>query len=230
MPQQAQPRGAIPAPVSTAANPATSDPGRLYGGESQAERTARRRQQFLDAGLQLFGTSGYRTATVRQLCKQAELTDRYFYESFAHTEDLLVAVYQQQFALIQSDVVAALAQDASHQDATGAVHAGLNALFTRAADPRVARVCWLEVLGVSPRVDALYNQTFEGFAQLVIGFARAYFPNWTVADDETRVLGMALVGAVSQTVTHWLLGQHRESQAAMVAGTARVFRGVMATV
>ena len=76
--------------------------GRTYAGESLSERTARRRQQFLDAGLQVFGTTGYRTATVRQLCKQAGLTDRYFYESFASTEDLLVAVYEREFDELRS--------------------------------------------------------------------------------------------------------------------------------
>lgn len=214
--------------ANTPALAPTGEAGRLYGGESQAERTARRRQRFLDAGLQVFGTSGYRTATVRQLCKQAELTDRYFYESFGHTEDLLVAVYQQQFARIQSDVVAALAR-APQLDPMQAVHAALQALFTAAADPRVARACWLEVLGVSPRVDAVYHRTFEAFAELVIGFAQSRFPQWPLPEDETRMLGMALVGAVSQTITHWALGPQRDSQAAMVAATARVFQGVLAT-
>ena len=80
--------------------------GRVYGGENQEERRARRRQQFLDAGLQVFGTLGYRAATVRSLCKQAGLTDRYFYESFDTTEDLLVGVYRQQCEALERAVEA----------------------------------------------------------------------------------------------------------------------------
>ena len=117
--------------------------GRAYAGESQAERVARRRQQFLDAGLQVFGTSGFRTATVRQLCRQAELTDRYFYESFEHTEDLLVAVYEREFDHLQRAVLVALADEAAQRDPMLAVEKALNALFEMASEPRVARVCWL---------------------------------------------------------------------------------------
>jgi AcrR family transcriptional regulator len=53
--------------------------GRSYGGESANDRLARRRRQLLDAGLELFGTTGYRATTVRQLCREARVSDRYFY-------------------------------------------------------------------------------------------------------------------------------------------------------
>lgn len=218
---------------ATASSPVPSEPpadtGRIYGGESLAERRARRRQQFLDAGLDVFGTTGYRTATVRQLCRQAELTDRYFYESFDGIEDLLMAVYTWQFSLIQRDVRAVLEAQAAPTDPLAAAHAALDALYARAEDPRVARVCWLEVLGVSPRVDQMYNATFEGFSALTIAFARRVRPDWQLEPEETRMLGMAVVGAVSQTVTYWVMGGHKEQRTSLVAATARVFQGVLST-
>lgn len=206
-----------------------SPAGRAYAGESQAERVARRRQQFLDAGLQVFGTTGYRTATVRQLCRQAELTDRYFYESFENTEDLLVAVYEREFDHLQQVVLAALADEAALRDPMVAVERALNALFEMASEPRVARVCWLEVLGVSARVDVVYTRTIERFAALVVAFARQQFSSTasTIDEAESRMLGIAMIGAVSQPVTHWLLGGYQEDRATMVAATSRVFRGVI---
>lgn len=203
--------------------------GRVYGGEKLADRTARRRQQFLDAGLQIFGTTGYRTATVRKLCKQAELTDRYFYESFENLEDLLIAVYRQQFDQLQQTVLAHLMSATQEGDAMATIRAGLDALFDMAAQPCVARVCWLEVLGVSPKVDATYISNIDGFADMVIGFARHRYPQWQVDDDEARTLGLALVGAVSQAVTHWVLGQYKEPKATLLAATSRVFEGVWAS-
>lgn len=201
--------------------------GRSYAGENPLERTTRRRQQFMDAGLQIFGTSGYRSATVRMLCKQAELTDRYFYESFDTTEDLLVAVYQQQFEYLQQAVMAQLLAATPASDPLSVVRAGLDTLYEMAAEPRVARVCWLEVLGVSPRVDATYMQTFTGFAGLVVNFSRQRFPYWEIDDDEARMLGVALIGAVSQTVAHWVLGGYKESKATLLSAASRVFEGVM---
>ena len=204
-----------------------SPTGRAYAGESQAERIARRRQQFLDAGLEVFGTSGYRTATVRQLCRQAELTDRYFYESFENTEDLLVAVYEREFDHLQQVVLATLTEEAAQHAPLVAVEKALNALFEMASEPRVARVCWLEVLGVSERVDGVYIRTFERFAALVVAFARQQFGTHVIDEAESRMLGIAMIGAVSQPVTHWLLGGYREDRATMVAATLRVFRGVI---
>ena len=204
-----------------------SPAGRAYAGESQAERVARRRQQVLDAGLQVFGTTGYRTATVRLLCRQAELTDRYFYESFASTEDLLVAVYEREFDHLQQVVLATLTEEAAQHAPLVAVEKALNALFEMASEPRVARVCWLEVLGVSERVDGVYIRTFERFAALVVAFARQQFGTHVIDEAESRMLGLAMIGAVSQPVTHWLLGGYREDRATMVAATLRVFRGVI---
>ena len=177
----------------------------------------------------MFGTTGYRTATVRQLCRQAELTDRYFYESFQNTEDLLVAVYEREFDHLQQAVVAALADEASLRAPMVAVERALNAVFEMASEPRVARVCWLEVLGVSARVDGVYTRNIERFAALVVAFARNQLNADDIDDTESRMLGLAMIGAVSQPITHWLLGGYREDRAKMVAATSRVFQGVISS-
>lgn len=205
--------------------------GRVYGGENQEERQARRRQQFLDAGLEVFGTVGYRAATVRMLCKQAELTDRYFYESFDSTEDLLMSVYRQQCDVLAACILSALTGAAGDDDdLMRGVEAALDALFQRVSDPRVARVVWVEVLGVSPRVDKMYNETMDGFASLVMDIARQRRANLGTEDpNEIRMVGLAIAGAVSQCVLHWLLGGYRESRALMVSATSRVFRGLLLT-
>lgn len=204
--------------------------GRVYGGENQEERRARRRQQFLDAGLQVFGTLGYRAATVRTLCKQAELTDRYFYESFDTTEDLLMGVYRQQCDALELSVMKALARAVGSGDIMKGVEAGLDAVFTHVSDSRVARVIWVEVMGVSPRVDKMYNDTMDRFASLVMTVARQRYPDLGIdSEDEIRMLGLAIAGAVSQCVLHWLLGGYRESRATMVSATSRVFRGLLST-
>lgn len=38
--------------------------------------------------------TGYRNATVKAVCEAAGLTERYFYESFSNSEELLVASFQ----------------------------------------------------------------------------------------------------------------------------------------
>jgi AcrR family transcriptional regulator len=225
--------------VAQADPSSSSEAGRVYGGESLASRTHRRRDQFLDAGLEVFGTTGYRQATVRQLCRQAQLTDRYFYESFDTLEDLLIAVYEREFDRLAQALAQTLATSLTPSGrvrtgvrAPGVSHAMteilqcLDTVFTMASDPRVARVCWLEVLGVNPRVDAVYIGRVDLFAALTLQVARAHLPGWKPDPTEARVLGVAVVGAISQTITHWLLTGRQASKKTMVQATARVFEGL----
>lgn len=201
----------------------------MYGGESPAERTARRRQQFLDAALAVFGTTGYRAATVRQLCRQAELTDRYFYESFKNTEDLLVAAYEREFDRLQTQVLAALQATVSSPDPMAGVRTALGCLYDMAADPRVARMCWVEVMGISARIDALYLGTIERFAELILGVARLRFPRMDVPEAEVRLLGIAIVGAVSQSIAHGVLSGRPDDRDTRVAAISRLFEGLILT-
>ena len=142
--------------------------GRTYGGESATDRLARRRRQLLDAGLELFGTAGYRATTVRQLCREAKVSDRYFYEQFDSTEDLLLAVYDECTARLEeaaldraSATAAARSRDLARR--------GLDAfLAVVESDPRLARVVWFEVLGVSPRVESAYLARMQSFGHLMV--------------------------------------------------------------
>ena len=201
--------------------------GRMYGGESAADRLARQRRQFMDAGLELFGTVGYRATTVRMLCKQAGLIDRYFYKNFVDIEDLLAAVYAEAIDDIQATVMRALMPEMASGHAERIVAAGLGAFFTAFENPRVARVCWLEVLGVSPRIDALYIQRIQRFADLLTELARALVPDLKLPPDELQFTGFGLVGAISQSALQWLLSDYRAERQYLVAANTRLLLGAM---
>lgn len=201
--------------------------GRPYAGESPGERVLRRRQQFLAAGLELFGTVGYRMTTVRALCRQAELTDRYFYESFTGTEDLLVAVYQSCLEGMQRGLLTAIAGAEPGLGASELVRVGLDAFFVSVENPRVARVVWLEILGVSPRVDQVYNAAVRGFADIVLSLTRTRYPKLALSDEEGQILAIAMIGAVSQSTLNWLLSDYQASRATMVSANSHIFMGVI---
>lgn len=203
--------------------------GRKYAGESLENRQLRRRQQFMQAGLHLFGTQGYRKTTVRMLCAEAGLTDRYFYESFESTEDLLVAVYEAQIEQVQHAVVQAVANEQFAQTPMLAIKTALHAVFSLTAQPGWGRVFWMEVLGVSPRVDAVYVRTFNLFTDLVLMLTRHFYPKLTISGDEERVVGMALIGAVGQSATYWMLGGYQQPLDTLVSGNARIFEGLVKT-
>jgi len=182
----------------------------------------------MKAGLQLFGTQGYRKTTVRMLCQAAGLTDRYFYESFASTEDLLRAVYEAQMSVLAQDMNAAIFAHLG-EGPTAAIQSALRAVFGQVANPCVGRIILLEILGVSPDVDALYMRTFNGFADAVVTLARHLHPTIALSDDEARVVGLAIIGAVSQSATYWMLGDYKESQETLVKCNTLIFEGLIKT-
>ncbi len=66
---------------------------RTYGGVTGDERRARRRAALTDAALDLVADGGWAQVTVRAVCARARLNDRYFYESFADRDALLLATW-----------------------------------------------------------------------------------------------------------------------------------------
>lgn len=200
---------------------------RRYRGQSAEDRQRERRQRLIEAGLRVFGGQGYHGATVRGLCAEAGLTERYFYESFANSEDLLCAVYEHVIAVQEARVLAAMQGVPPVPEAM--IEAGLTALFSLAREqPATARIQFVEVLGVSPRVDALYRQTVERFALLM---RQLYFapPDASIRirargiDRDTLTVG--LVGAVVGIAARWLLMGFAQPQEEVVAAAAAIFRG-----
>lgn len=201
-------------------------PPRSYAGQTSEERTTARRAQFIEAGYALFGTVGYRKTTVRALCKEAGLTDRYFYESFASTEDLLVAVYDTLTLRLQQEIVRAV-QDASPRAGTARrIEIGLNAFFTQVENPILARIVWLEVLGVSPRVDAVYNQATRGFATMFSTLARVVAPDVKVRSALEPVIALGAVGALSELAKDWLMTDYARPRAQLVKAGTLILEGV----
>jgi AcrR family transcriptional regulator len=66
---------------------------RHYGGHSTEQRRLARRERLIEAATRVYGEVGYRNATVKAVCEAAGLTERYFYESFANSEALLIAAF-----------------------------------------------------------------------------------------------------------------------------------------
>jgi AcrR family transcriptional regulator len=175
-----------------------------WAGTTLPERQADRRARLLDAGLELVGTGGAAALGVRAACRGAQLSERYFYESFADREELLVAVH---------DTVADGARERILTVISGlvdptpeaAARAGLEA-FTDylEEDPRRGRVLLIESFAdealVRRGIDAL-----PGFAAVVAAQIRA-LPGSTADDRDAELTAVALVGALTMLYLGWLRG------------------------
>jgi AcrR family transcriptional regulator len=200
----------VPKPTpSTSENP----PGRRYGGVDPTQRRERRRAALITAGLDVFGTDGYAKVSVKSICDQAGLTQRYFYESFADRAALLVAVYDDCVAFVRAATVQAAADiaeaDPERLEASEGVAADRVPDVTRAAlgafmscladDPRRARVMLVEVVGVSPEIERARMRAIHDWAALILALARGARP----PTDRERLASVGLVGAVTQLLVDW---------------------------
>lgn len=66
---------------------------RRWSGVPLRERSALRRDQLIAAGVGLLGAAEGPALTVRAVCREAALTERYFYESFADRDEFVRSVY-----------------------------------------------------------------------------------------------------------------------------------------
>ncbi|WP_197375516.1 TetR/AcrR family transcriptional regulator [Mycolicibacterium baixiangningiae] len=64
-----------------------------WSGVPLRDRQALRRDELIAAGVQLLGSAGGSGLTVRAVCREAALTERYFYESFVDRDQFVRAAY-----------------------------------------------------------------------------------------------------------------------------------------
>lgn len=64
-----------------------------WSGVPLEDRQALRRDQLISAGVEMLGAATGPALTVRAVCREAALTERYFYESFADRDEFVRAVY-----------------------------------------------------------------------------------------------------------------------------------------
>ncbi|ORV05650.1 TetR/AcrR family transcriptional regulator [Mycobacterium celatum] len=64
-----------------------------WSGVPLEDRQALRRDKLVAAGVQLLGGEAGPAVTVRAVCREAGLTERYFYESFTDRDEFVRAVY-----------------------------------------------------------------------------------------------------------------------------------------
>lgn len=215
-------------PVTSTKSPIKVDnPGRLYGGESPEDRTQRRRDQFLDAGLQLIGTVGFKSTSVRGLCRQAKLTDRYFYESFASVEDVLIQVYEREVQRMMAAVFAAVKDVQTGVSVNDVARPALKAFFECARDPIVAKTVWFEVLGVSDRVNQIYQETIAEFGQTLLMIIRGLYPEVQLTPTKESLLTIAIVGAISQSTMAWIVSGFETPVDDLVDINVMILEGVL---
>ncbi|WP_280478928.1 TetR/AcrR family transcriptional regulator [Nocardia asiatica] len=199
--------------------------GRKYSGVAPEERVRQRRAAILDSALEQYGTTGYAAASIKQICRGAGVTERYFYESFANQEFCLAALYDNLAEAMRAETVTALEQADPDLDALTA--AGLEAFIGYlTSDPRRARVVLIEVVGVSPDMEQRRHRVLRDFVDTVMAVWATESPRSLTRGQ--RLTATALVGGVNHLLVDWLMDGCHDDPADLVTACVDLFAAARA--
>ncbi|SCD47956.1 transcriptional regulator, TetR family [Streptomyces sp. Termitarium-T10T-6] len=163
---------------------------RSWGGTKLADRRAARRQTLLDVAERLAGEEGCAAVTVRSVCREARLTDRYFYESFTGRDDLLLAAFERVADEARSALEGAVATGGPQREVRA--RAAVSAFVALVLDaPHKGRLLLLEPFA-DPVLGARSHLLMPAFTDLVGGQLAG-----TGGRIDRRLAAHALVGGLA---------------------------------
>jgi AcrR family transcriptional regulator len=177
--------------------------GRRYGAKTQDERREERRQRMLAAGLELFGTQGYRATTIEALCAAAGVSTRNFYEEFGSREALVVALHDDVNGRALEAVIAALA-GVDPDDIPRRVSLATRAYFeVMTSDRRWAQIALVESVGVSSEAEAHRRTAIDRFVALIEAEADRLAGAGLIPRRDHHLTAVALAGALNGLINTW---------------------------
>lgn len=199
---------------------------RSYRGVDSELRRRTRRNALIEAGLDLFGTAGYRATPVKAVCDHAGLTERYFYESFANREALLAGVFTALAADLDNRLRAAASGSGCSRD--DRLRRMLEVFFHFVRDdPRRPRVMLFEVLGIGPSVDVRYQSAVRELAAILEAEELGLFPDESLMSAcARRTVAIGLVGGITQIAVQWVLDEFRTPIDDIIGASLELFLAV----
>lgn len=182
---------------------------RTYGGRTAADRRAERRERLMAAGLQLFGTEGYANSSIEKLCTHAGVSTRNFYEEFHSREDLLIALHS------RANEQSFRAVSAAFAEATDAALAERFELAVRtfinnmASDPRWARLAYVEMIGVSDKVEKHRMAWRKRWWDFMVGEADRAVLRGEAKPRDFTLPALAVIASVNELVHHYSVNRGR---------------------
>lgn len=182
---------------------------RSFRGLSLEQRQQDRRHRLIEAGLQVYGTQGFLAVTVRDVCSEAKLTERYFYESFKNSEQLFKVIYLQLIERLQQLIMESMMHAAG--DPRRMVEAGLGAFLNSLKDdPRMARILFLDAILVHELHGNAIHESVARFDRMTQAFIMLMLPHETRSHTQMSLVSTGLNGYVTHIAIRWVLGGFRE--------------------
>src|SRR3954447_9464910 len=203
---------------------------RTRNGLTPEQRRRQRRHALIEAGLDLFGTKGYNSTSVEEICRTAYVSTRNFYEEFENREALLWNLVYQTMA----EAYDALRRTGPDESAPGcpasAVYGSSPELRGRISrmvhafvdDPRRARLVFVECRGMSLLQEYRRRAAQPAFAQLLGEILEERGAYIEVSESARGMFSLAIVGAVDLVLSDWVLQPERPTTDELIASLSEV--------
>jgi len=169
-----------------------------WTGQTQEQRRAERRELLIGSAIRLYGSAGFRNTGVRAICRDADLTERYFYESFANGEELLLVAFERVVSAMHAQIMAA---DVPGEPADDRVRRLLRAYYAGlAAKPTSARVFLVEIVGVDAAIDTAFEASLFALSE---PFVTVFDPEHRGALSTDLLLRRAVSGGLLHIALAW---------------------------
>ncbi len=202
---------------------------RQFKGLSLSERKQARREKLIEAGIEAYGTHGFFSVTVKDICLEAKLTERYFYESFKKSEQLFQTIFLKLIDELQQNVMQAIMQAST--DSKKMIEAGLTALLmTLKNNPRMARIIYIDAMLVQElHNQATIHETMSRFDRMIHAFVMLMMPNINKSEREISMIATGLNGYVTQIAIRWVMSGYKQPMEEVLSSCSAVFLALFDT-
>ena len=202
---------------------------RQFKGLSLTERKQARREKLIQAGIEAYGRQGFFAVTVKDICNEAKLTERYFYESFKKSDELFQTIFLTLIDQLQHNVMQAIMQASS--DPRKMIEAGLTALLTTLRDnPRMARIIYIDAMLVQElHNQATIHETMLRFDRMIQAFVMLMMPHIDRSEREISFVATGLNGYVTQIAIRWVVSGFKQSLEDVLSSCSIVFLSLLNT-
>lgn len=199
---------------------------RNFKGLSLEERQNERREKLIEAGLQIYGTQGFFSVTVRDICNEAKLTERYFYESFKRSEELFKTIYLRLIEQLQQNILAAVMQSTTTPRLM--INAGLTALLQAMQDdPRMARILFIDAILVHEIQGNTIHEAVARFDRMIQAFMMLMFPKKQIKTANLSLVSTGLNGYVTHIAMRWVIGGFKEPLSQVLAACEVAYLSIL---
>jgi AcrR family transcriptional regulator len=201
---------------------------RSFRGVSAETRKHERREKLMEAAFTLFGTTGFHGVTVREICAEAKLTERYFYESFPNLEVLFLAVHGKLYLELKQAMFRAVL--ASPRVPTLMGEAALILFFTYISeDTRRFRILMMDALNLGGSVGTQAEVATNEFVELTRSFLVGLFPTGEAELGlDGGYIAQGMIGMAMSLSRRWASEGFKMPVALVLRNALAFYRGLLA--